>query len=123
MKNHKEIFKAFIDKKTITCIGGERYKLINGNVCELKNGSWRVYEGGFVYPEIWEIEQEWYEKDISGGVLCRVKSAESNDWGVDIINYYSLAGEKIIYYGVDGCWNIAEPLDITKPLFPQLERK
>ena len=123
MKTQAEIWLALLDGKTIVRTGfAHRFKLIDGMIhrCVDSSNRWEQVECSFDYPMLWKIGSEWYERDISQGVLCRVRDSLDGKWGADIIFKYD---ETAIFEfkGNRSAYAYAEPLDLTKPLMEQLE--
>jgi hypothetical protein len=126
MKTQLEILQALTANKTLVYDKRVLLKLINGQLngksIAVGNLYWTLATGwNFDKPELYEYEEEpqWYEKNLSAGVICRVKQKEDAEWGVDVIyGYFAHGLDRFV--GFDGNWRFAEPLDLTKNLMQQL---
>lgn len=126
MKTIYEVYKALAEGKVL--ITNDKYliKDINGIIHSKSPDSsqyvphpdWDV-KTPYNYAEY--IEPKWYElEDLPDGKLCRVRDVKTHPWSIDLITYYNTLDESFINYAGD-YWNFAEPLDLTKPLLPQLK--
>jgi hypothetical protein len=129
METHQEFYKALFEanEAVINLKYQQVIKVIDGNLHLKYIGSpdtdyKRVTHSMLIEPNLYEIHKEpqWFEKDISKGVACKVKNEVGSEWSVDVIYIYAPDAEsKFIGACLD--WNIAEPLDLTQPLLPQLK--
>lgn len=125
----KEIYKALIDGETLSYAPhGQLQALVKIGKEGLIQ---RSIDDNFWYPtyyvfsdtEFWNIykEPQWYEQDISKGVLCKVRNSPT-DVSVIVIVKYSKKGNQN-YPFIDtrgGRYKNPVPLDLTKPLAEQL---
>jgi hypothetical protein len=122
MKNQAEIYQVLLDGNTISQSPQIKAKLVDGilhTYCTIHK-EWELANITFDNPGLWEIEQQWYDKDISNGVLCRVSSFLAD---ISYIRLITRRKDNLFIDHKGEKWRIAEPLDLTKPLLPQLEDK
>lgn len=126
METAYEVYKAITQGKTLVTNCGTMLKEIDGTLHKKyesePDSEYRVCSNWLVYAaETYKEYEElkWYEKDISKGVLCRVRDCKYETWTIDIISDFDSIDD---FEGLDCSWNYAEPLDISKPLKPQLYR-
>jgi hypothetical protein len=126
MENVVEVYRALVNGETLIMTdGGGLIKVEGGNFAiKSKNSdTWQTQSDWNVYnPSCYEIykEPQWYDGDLSEGVSCRVRQYPGSEWRTDVIYRFSKNEEKK-FKGLFGPWNIAEPLDLTQPLLPQLQ--
>jgi hypothetical protein len=127
MKTVYEIYKALAEGKILLTDDKFLIKDINGIIhSKIPNGSgqyepspdWQVTNP---YKYVEYIEPKWYElEDLPDGKLCRVRDSKTHPWSIDLITDYNTLDECFMSYDGND-WNYAEPLDLTKPLLPQLK--
>lgn len=125
----KEIYKALLEgetlsyaphKKIVTLVRLGEESLIERNIDDTV---WYPIQYVFSDLEFWNIykEPQWYEQDISKGVLCKVRNSPTDVSVVVIVKYSTRISQ--VYPFIDtrgGKYKNPIPLDLSKPLAEQL---
>lgn len=125
MKDLAEIYQSLLDGHTLVSKFGDMVRLHDGCQQYWDEGKWEdnCTNWQFDTPKSWEIykEPQWYDNIPEGGSLCRVRDDISRRWYTDIIIRYTHNTGFPFESNNGDAFRYAEPLDLTKPLAPQLE--
>lgn len=128
MKSAVEVYRALMEGETLKIpsegtllkVGEDKFfsKDVESDVW-LEHLGWTVTN-----PNHYEIykEPKWHDGDLSDGVLCRVHDYDFEDWELRLIVGFDSQCEDEPFLDTNSAWwMIAEPIDLTKPIVPQLQ--